>query len=108
MNPALTPVPPPRYGRRALFSVGAAVLLTGVFFCVRIAAANQVGASDAPAAWALYLAGVALYYAAICLFLWCRAKKWREAKKAQRGDQDVLAVSRTSARPKACGRESTS
>ena len=75
MNPALTPVPPPRYGRRVIFSIGAAVVFTAAFFCIRIAAANQVGASEVPAVWALYLAGVAPYYAVICLFLWRKAKK---------------------------------
>jgi len=75
MNPALTPVSPPRYGRRVIFSIGAAVVFTAAFFCIRIAAANQVGASEVPAVWALYLAGVALYYAVICLFLWRKAKK---------------------------------
>jgi lipopolysaccharide export LptBFGC system permease protein LptF len=75
MNPTLTPVPPPRYGRRAIFSVGAAVVFTAAFFCIRIAAANQVGASEVPATWALYLAAVALYYAVICLFLWRKAQK---------------------------------
>ena len=66
---------PPRYGRRAILSALAALVLVGLSFCVDFAAANQVGYSELPATWTLYLAGVALYYAAICLFLWNRQRR---------------------------------
>lgn len=73
--PPLTLSSPPRYGRRAVMSAIAAVALVGLSFCVDQAAANQLGYSSAPAMWALYLAGVALYYAAVCAFLWFRGRQ---------------------------------
>ncbi len=66
---------PPRYGRRAVWSALAALGLFGLSFGIDAAAANQVGYSPMPATWALYLAGVALYYAVICLILWFRRRR---------------------------------
>lgn len=77
MNPALTLRTPPRYGRRAAVSLVGAAVFTVAFFCIRVAAANQVGASETPATWALYLAAVSLYYAGICTFLWLRRRPRR-------------------------------
>ena len=74
-SPTLSLRTPPRYGRRAVLAVLAALALAGISFCVDFAASNQVGYSDLPATWTLYLAGVALYYAAICLFLWIRQRR---------------------------------
>ena len=74
-RPVLSLRTPPRYGRRAVFAALAALALAGISFCVDLAASNQVGYSDLPATWTLYLAGVALYYAAICLFLWFRQRR---------------------------------
>ena len=71
-GPTLTLRTPPRYGRRAVWSALAALGLFGLSFCIDAAAANQVGYSEMPAIWALYLAAVALYYAAICSFRWLR------------------------------------
>ena len=65
---------PPRYGRRAVWSLIAALGLFGLSFGIDAAAANQVGYSEMPAIWARYLAAVALYYAAICSFRWFRKK----------------------------------
>ena len=73
--PVLTLRTPPRYGRRAVWSALAALGLVGLSFCIDLAASNQVGYSEMPALWALYLAGVALYYAVICLFLWFRRRR---------------------------------
>ena len=82
MNPAadlkLTLRPPPRYGRRAVWAALAAIGLFGLAFGFDAAVANQVGASDMPAAWARYLAGVALSYAAICVFRWFRRRHVNE------------------------------
>jgi len=71
---ALTLRTPPRYGRRAVWSLLAALGLFGLSFAIDEAAANQVGYSEMPAVWARYLAGVALYYASICAFRWFRKK----------------------------------
>ena len=69
-RPVLTLRTPPRYGRRAVWSLLAALVLFGLSFAIDAAAANQVGYSEMPAIWARYLAAVALYYAAICAFRW--------------------------------------
>lgn len=66
---------PPRYGRRAALSALAALVLFGLSFAIDAAAANQIGYSEMPALWARYLSAVALYYAAICLFLWFRRRQ---------------------------------
>ena len=66
---------PPRYGRRAILAALAALVLFGLSFVIDFAAANQVGYSEMPALWARYLSAVALYYAAICLFLWFRRRQ---------------------------------
>ena len=63
---------PPRYGRRAVWSLIAALGLFGLSFGIDAAAANQVGYSEMPAIWTLFFAAVALYYAAICAFRWFR------------------------------------
>ncbi len=73
-QPALTLRTPPRYGRRAVWALLAALGLFGLSFAIDEAAANQVGYSEMPAVWARYLAGVALYYAAICAFRWARRR----------------------------------
>ena len=74
-GPPLTLRIPPRYGRRAVWSALAALGLFGLSFAIDAAAANQVGYSEMPAAWARYLAAVALYYAVICAFRWFRRRK---------------------------------
>ena len=74
VRPVLTLRPPPRYGRRAAWSLLAALGLFGLSFAIDAAAANQVGYSEMPAIWARYLAAVALYYAAICAFRWFRRR----------------------------------
>ena len=71
-QPDLTLRTPPRYGRRAILAALAALVLFGLSFVIDFAAANQIGYSEMPALWARYLSAVALYYAAICLFLWFR------------------------------------
>ena len=73
-GPTLTLRTPPRYGRRAIWSLLAALGLFGLSFAIDEAAANQLGYSEMPAVWARYLAAVALYYAAICAFRWFRKK----------------------------------
>ena len=73
--PTLTLRPPPRYGRRAVWFALAALGLFGLSFAIDAAAANQIGYSEMPALWARYLSAVALYYAAICLFLWFRRRR---------------------------------
>ncbi len=78
--PTLSLRTPPRYGRRAVLSALAALVLVGISFCVDFAASNQVGYTDLPAKWTLYLAGVALYYAAICLFLWFRQRRRADSR----------------------------
>ena len=76
MKPSpLTLRTPPRYGRRAILAALAALVLFGLSFVIDFAAANQVGYSEMPALWARYLSAVALYYAAICLFLWFRRRQ---------------------------------
>lgn len=76
MKPSpLTLRTPPRYGRRAILAALAALVLFGLSFVIDFAAANQVGYSEMPALWARYLSAVALYYAAICLFLWFRRRR---------------------------------
>ena len=76
MKPSpLTLRTPPRYGRRAILAALAALVLFGLSFVIDFAAANQVGYSEMPALWARYLSVVALYYAAICLFLWFRRRR---------------------------------
>ena len=69
---------PPRYGRRAVWSLIAALGLFGLSFGIDAAAANQVGYSEMPAIWARYLAAVALYYAAICSSRWFRRRRMKE------------------------------
>ena len=73
-RPALTLCSPPRYGRRAVWSLLIALALVGMAFCIDEAASNQLASSDMPTLWALYLAAVALYYALICAFRWFRKK----------------------------------
>ena len=73
--PELSLRTPPRYGRRAVWSALAALALVGLSFCIDEAASNQLGSSEMPALWARYLSAVALYYAAICLFLWFRRRR---------------------------------
>ena len=73
-GPTLTLRTPPRYGRRAVWSILAALGLFGLSFAIDAAAANQVGYSEMPAIWARYLAAVAFYYAAICAFRWFRRR----------------------------------
>ena len=68
---------PPRYGRRAVWSLIAALGLFGLSFGIDAAAANQVGYSEMPAIWARYLAVVALYYAAICSFRSFRRRRMK-------------------------------
>ncbi len=63
---------PPRYGRRAVWSLLTAVGLVGLAFAIDAAEANQVGYSKMPAIWTLFFAAVAFYYAAICAFRWFR------------------------------------
>ena len=76
MKPSpLTLRTPPRYGRRAILAALAALVLFGLSFVIDFAAANQVGYSEMPALWARYLSAVAIYYAAICLFLWFRRRR---------------------------------
>lgn len=76
MKPSpLTLRTPPRYGRRAILAALAALVLFGLSFVIDFVAANQVGYSEMPALWARYLSAVALYYAAICLFLWFRRRQ---------------------------------
>ena len=73
-QPDLTLRTPPRFGRRAIWSLLVALGLFGLSFAIDEAAANQIGYSEMPAVWARYLACVALYYAAICAFRWFRKK----------------------------------
>ena len=61
-GPPLTLRTPPRYGRRAVWSILAALGLFGLSFAIDAAAANQIGYSEMPAIWARYLAAVALYH----------------------------------------------
>ncbi len=82
--PTLSLRTPPRYGRRAVLSALSALVLVGLSFCVDVAASNQVGYTDMPAKWTLYLAGVALYYAAICLFLWVRQRRRANARTTKK------------------------
>ena len=56
----------PRYGRRAVWALLAALGLVGLSFCIDEAASNQLAASEMPTLWARYLAGISFYYAAIC------------------------------------------
>ena len=74
VRPVLTLRTPPRFGRRAVWSLLAALGLFGLSFAIDEAVDNQVGASHVPSVWARYLAAVALYYAAICTFRWVRRK----------------------------------
>ena len=69
---ALTLRTPPHFGRRAVWFMLVALVLVGISVCIDRAAANQVGSSDMPSVWALYLAGVSLYYALICAVRWLR------------------------------------
>ncbi len=69
-NPELALASPPRYGRRAVWAALAALAFVGLSFCLDEAASYQLAASEMPTVWALYLAGVALYYAAICAVRW--------------------------------------
>ena len=69
-KPVLTLRTPPRYGRRAVWSLLAALVLFGLSFAIDAAAANQVGYSRMPAIWTLFFAAVAFYYAVICAFRW--------------------------------------
>ena len=85
--PTLSLRTPPRYGRRAVLSALAALVLVGISFCVDFAASNQVGYTDLPAKWTLYLAGVALYYAAICLFLWFRQRRRVDARTTKKDSE---------------------
>ena len=85
--PTLSLRTPPRYGRRAVLSALAALVLVGISFCVDFAASNQVGYTDLPAKWTLYLAGVALYYAAICLFLWFRQRRSVDARTTKKDSE---------------------
>ncbi len=85
--PTLSLRTPPRYGRRAVLSALAALVLVGISFCVDFAASNQVGYTDLPAKWTLYLAGVALYYAAICLFLWFRQRRRADARTTKKDSE---------------------
>ena len=73
-GPTLTLRTPPRYGRRAVWSILAALGLFGLSFAIDAAAANQIGYSEMPAIWARYLSAVALYYAAICAYRWSRRR----------------------------------
>ena len=66
---------PPRYGRRAVWSLLAALCLFGLSFAIDEAVANQVGYSEMPAAWARYLSVVAFYYAVICAFRSVRRRR---------------------------------
>ena len=70
VRPVLTLRTPPRFGRRAVWAALASLALVGLSFCIDEAASNQLGSSDMPTLWALYLAGVFLYYAVICAFRW--------------------------------------
>ena len=72
--PPLTLCTPPRYGRRAVWAALAALVFFGLSFAIDAAAANQLGYSRMPSIWSLYLAGVSLYYAAICAFRWFRRR----------------------------------
>ena len=65
-GPRLTLRTPPRYGRRAIRATLAALFFVGLSFCLDEAASNQLAASEMPTLWARYLAGISLYYAAIC------------------------------------------
>ena len=85
--PTLSLRTPPRYGRRAVLAAIAALVLVGLSFCVDFAASNQVGYSDLPTKWTLYLAGVALYYAAICLFLWFRQRRRADARTTKKDSE---------------------
>ena len=69
-KPELTLVSPPRYGRRAVWAALAALAFVGLAFCIDEAASNQLGSSEMPTVWALYLAALALYYAVICAVRW--------------------------------------
>ena len=82
-GPTLTLRTPPRYGRRAVWSILAALGLFGLSFAIDAAAANQIGYSEMPAIWARYLSAVALYYAAICAFRWFR-RRWRGSSRGGR------------------------
>ena len=66
----LTLCTPPHYGRRTVWALLAALALLGLSFCIDEAASNQLAASEMPAAWTRYFAGVALYYAIICAVRW--------------------------------------
>ena len=69
-GPRLTLRTPPRYGRRAIWATLAALFFVGLSFCLDEAASNQLAASEMPTLWARYLAGISLYYAAICAARW--------------------------------------
>ncbi len=69
-SPVLSLRTPPRYGRRAVWATLAALFFVGLSFCLDEAASNQLAASDMPTLWARYLAGISLYYAAICAVRW--------------------------------------
>ena len=69
-GPRLTLRTPPRYGRRAIWATLAALFFVGLSFCLDEAASNQLAASEMPTLWARYLAGISLYYAAICAVRW--------------------------------------
>ena len=87
----LTLRPPPRYGRRAIWSLLAALGLFGLSFAIDEAAANQIGYSKTPEVWARYLACVALYYAAICAFRWFRRRSAKgNAKPPCQSAADIL------------------
>ena len=78
-GPRLTLRTPPRYGRRAIWATLAALFFVGLSFCLDEAASNQLAASEMPTLWARYLAGISLYYAAICAARWFLGR--RRARK---------------------------
>lgn len=75
---------PPRYGRRAVWATLAALFFVGLSFCLDEAASNQLAASDMPTLWARYLAGISLYYAAICAFRSLRRRRVKTRNNQRR------------------------
>ena len=78
-SPVLSLRTPPRYGRRAVWATLAALFFVGLSFCLDEAASNQLAASDMPTLWSRYLAGISLYYAAICAVRWYLGRRWARA-----------------------------
>ena len=89
-GPTLTLRTPPRYGRRAVWSILAALGLFGLSFAIDAAAANQVGYSEMPAIWARYLSAVALYYAAICAYRWFRRQRCCSRRAGRKNAKNAI------------------